>query len=231
MKRILSGAAALILVSGSAGAQSRGAESTEGNTRAGTSISTGGVSLPLPKVEIIPTPPGGFVGAVIESPPPSAAQDRPGISGLRGSELRPDLNGGAQMSSSGQSGAIGSSGVGRPRPTSGSTGSEGASGLGAPAGAIDEQRGTAQQQLRGTSGEGLTASEGQRPNRVLGDRMDARQNRLGSDATGSVSGASSLGGRTGSGSTGLGGSIGGAGRSSGGASRGGSSGGGSGGGG
>jgi hypothetical protein len=234
MKRILLAATALVFMSGFAWAQSSRGQSSEGNAQAGTNISTGGVSLPAPRVDIIPTAPGGFVGVLIESPPPTPEQNRPGISGPTGSALRPDLTGDMQatVGVQGGGGAAASSGSGRGRASSGLSGTDPAAGLGTRGGAVDEQRSATQQQLRATSGEGVTASEGQRPNRVLGDRLDARQNRLGSDASGSVSGNSSLRGAGASGSSGLGGSVGGAARSSGGGgARGGSSGGGGGGGG
>lgn len=226
MRAILLSGAALFLLTASAGAQTQGA-AMPGNTPAGTNMSTGGVSIALPRVEIIPVAGvvaegAGAIGAQIENPPPSPLQNRVGSSTA---SLRPDLEGGAQSTGSRDSAGdvVPGSAGGAPRramegPPTGST-SIGQTGT---AGAIDQQRSSVQQELRNTGGAGITASEGIRPNRVAGDRIDARQNRLGSDATGSVSGNSSLGGRTGSTSTGLGGSLGGAARS-GGASSGGSS--------
>lgn len=214
MKRVLLTATVLIVAAGSAAAQTPQGRRSGNTGQAGTDLSTGGVTVPLPRVEIIPTS-GGFVGALIESPPPALVQDRPGISGLTAGTLRRDLNGEGQGAGGANSGS-GSGGGASRGGSAGGGGSDAGSGLDSRAGAIDEQRGAVQQQLRNTSGAGVTASEGLRPNRVAGDRLDARQNRLGSDATGSVSGSSSLGGQPGGTSSGLGGgSLGGAGRSSG----------------
>ena len=240
MSRILLCTATLIAAAGAAGAQSLQGQVGPAGGPSGTNLSTGGVTLPFPHIEIVPTT-TGFVGATIETPPAAGPQDRPGISGMSGSTLRRDLNGGMQASGSGPASGSGSgsssAGRGRAGGNPGVGGSSASAAMGTRSGSIDEQRGAAQEQLRGFTG-GLSATDGVRANRVPGDRLDGRQGRMDGDASGSLgAGASSSGGlgSVGSGSSlGRSGSVGG-GRSGGAAGgaggSGGSSGGGSGGGG